>query len=185
MNLKYISFMLENCDMIIIDGKYVGDFLVDDLHTTFTRTGCNCIEKIEVAKTFAIEIHRDANIVRYQHGQTQNEGCRQMTFERFCCNDITQIEFEFSDSVREYQETDGADSYCYFVDWSDDDCINQFQKSYISKDGNLYIVIEKDKLIEDYFDIDEINDSECMDFHFDMCDVGNEYSRPDKYDTED
>ena len=30
---KEITFVFENCDSIVIDGKYIGEFLVDDLHT--------------------------------------------------------------------------------------------------------------------------------------------------------
>jgi hypothetical protein len=37
----------------------------------------------------------------------------------------------------------------------------------------MYIVIAEDAEIGDYFDLEEINDQEAMDLHFDMCDVGD------------
>ena len=35
------------------------------------------------------------------------------------------------------------------------------------------------------FDKEEIIDSDYMDFHFDMCDVGDDYGDPDRYDDEE
>lgn len=61
MKLKYIEFVFENCDSIKIEGKYIGDFLVDNLETSIKRIACNSIDKIDVANTIAIEIHKDAN----------------------------------------------------------------------------------------------------------------------------
>ena len=61
MKLTYIEFVFENCDSIKIEGKYIGDFLVDDLKTSMQRIACNSIEKIDTANTVAIEIHKDAN----------------------------------------------------------------------------------------------------------------------------
>lgn len=37
----------------------------------------------------------------------------------------------------------------------------------------MYIVIDKNSKIEDYFDKEEIDDEETMKFHFGMCDVGD------------
>ena len=63
--------------------------------------------------------------------------------------------------------------YFYSVNWSDEnEEVNASQKNYISRDGHLYIVIAADKRIDDYFDLEKINDSEWVDYHFEMCDVG-------------
>ena len=62
---------------------------------------------------------------------------------------------------------------------------NEAQTSYISSDGNMYLVIAKDKKIEDFFDMEEINDSKHMDFHFSMCDIGDKYGNPDRYNNEE
>ena len=34
MKLKNVEFVLENCDRIIVDGKYMGDFIVEDIETS-------------------------------------------------------------------------------------------------------------------------------------------------------
>lgn len=187
MKLKYLTLVLENCDSIEIEGKYVGDFLVDDLKTSIKRIACNSIDKIEVANTIAIEIHKDANKERYQFAQTQNEDCKQMTFERLDkCADITSIYFVLEKDYVEPGQVPCEECYNYYVDWTgESEYVNEAQKTYISKGGHLYIVIADGKKIEDFFDLQEIEDEEHMDFHFDMCDVGDEYSNPDRYENEE
>lgn len=169
--LKNITFTFENCDRITIDGKYVGDFLVDDLKTYFVRVASNCISKNKVANTFAIEIHKDANKERHQFNQIQLEVYKQMTFDRFKCRDITSIEFELEERYVEEDEIPCVEHYDYWVDWvGESEYENNAQTNYINKEGNLYIVIAKDKGIEDFFDMDEINDEEWTNFKFSMYD---------------
>lgn len=172
MRLKSITLGFENCDWITIDGKYVGQFLVDDLHTEFRRTACNSIEKVETANTFAIEIHKDANKERYQFGQIQYEELKQTTFDRLiACNDITSIQFELEENYGELGEFARSENYYYWVNWvGDSDYINEAQTNYISKCGNFYIVIAEGKGTKDFFNMEEINDSEAMEFHFSMYD---------------
>ncbi len=183
MKLKNVTLIFENCDYITIDGKYVGNLLVDDLHICFRRIACNAIEKVETANTFALEIHRDANKDRYQFGQSDVPHFKQKTFDRIEeYDDITSIEFELEDAYVEEGEIPRVEHYEYYVDWvGESEYENEAQTSYISSDGNMYLVIAKDKGIGDFFDMEEINDSEAMDFHFSMCDVGDEYSNPDRY----
>lgn len=183
MKLKNITLIFENCDYITIDGKYIGSLLVDDLHTCFRRIACNAIEKVETTNTFAIEIHRDANKDRYQFGQSDIPYFKQKTFDRIEeYDDITSIAFELVEAYVEDGEIPRVEHYEYYVDWvGESEYENEAQTSYISSDGNMYLVIAKDKEIEDLFDMEEINDSKSMDFHFSMCDVGDEYSNPDRY----
>ena len=51
----------------------------------------------------------------------------------------------------------------------------------MSKEDNLYIVIAEGADIEDFFDLEKIEDEDYMDFHFSMCDIGDEYSNPNRY----
>lgn len=46
-------------------------------------------------------------------------------------------------------------------------------------------MIADKKNIEDFFCLEDIEDEEYMDFHFDMLDVGDKYSNPDRYKTEE
>lgn len=167
MKLKNITFTFENCDMITIDGKYIGDFLVDEIKTSIQRVACNAIMKMDIAKVIAIEIYKDANKERCTHGF---EDWKQMTFDRFLeYDDITSIEFTLDDS------RGNCTNYDYYVDWvGDSDMENEAQHGYVSKDNNLYIVISDGKNIEDYFDFEMIDDSEYMDFKFGMYDVSDD-----------
>lgn len=172
MKLKEITFILENCDSITIDGKYIGDFVVQDIHTVIQRIACNAINKIEIANEVAIEIHKDANKERYEFGL---EKCKRMTFDRLTdYPDITNIEFELIDDYSDGEETPHVEKYDYCVCWvGRNDAINEAQKDYISKDGNLYIVIADSKGIDDFFNKNDIDDSEYMDFSFSMYGVGD------------
>ena len=172
MKLKEITFVLENCDLITIDGKYIGDFIVEDIHTAIRRIACNSIVKMEIANVVAIEIHKDANKERYEFGVAERP---QMTFDRLSAySDITEIEFVLFDDCTNDGVASHVERYNYYVPWDSlDDQINKDQKNYISKDGNLYIVIAESKGIEDYFDKDVIDDSECMNFTFSMYGVGD------------
>lgn len=187
MRLKYIEFTFENCDSIKIAGKYVGYFLVDNLKTYFKRLASNWIDRVDVAEILVIEIHKDANKERYKFDQDQIKDFKQMTFDRFTSyNDITGIKFELEDDGDvENGVLPSCNCYDYSINWTgDSEYANDSQKSYISKDGNLYIVIDENGKIEDYFDLETINDSECMDFHFDMCSVGDKYGNSDRYNDD-
>lgn len=168
--LKYITFILENCERITIDGKYVASFLVDDIKTSISRMALNYIGRMDTVNTFAIEIHRDANDTINPFGDP-NLG-QYLKFDRLArYDDITSIEFELYDN-----DNDWSESHHYYVNWvGDDDYENDAQKSYLSKDNNLYIVIADGKNVEDFFDTEEINDSEYMDSYFLLLEVGNKY----------
>lgn len=186
MKLKYIEFIFENCDSIIIDGKYIGDFLVDDLNTSIHRTACNSIDKMDVARIIAVEIHKDANRERYQFGHL-SPSFKQIMFDRFTnWADITEVQFELEEDYIQDGELAKQEYYQFYVDWiGDRDEINDSQKTYISKSGNLYVVIADGKKIEDFYDLDDIEDDEYIDFHFSMCGVGDAYGNTDRYETED
>lgn len=177
MKLKRIKFIFENCDYVEIDGKYIGNFLVDKLNTSFQRIACNAIAKIDAVDEFLIEIHKDASKGRTAFGDK--------VFDRFKeWHDITSINFTLAEDacdkyghvLKTYNET-----YDYVITWTgNNEAENDAQKSYISKDGNLYIVVSAEKDIFDYFDKDTIDDIKYMDFYFDMYDVGDEYSKRDR-----
>lgn len=172
--LKEITFTFENCDYITIDGKYIGDIFVEDIRTSIKRVACNCIEKYETTYGFAVEIHQDANQDRYEFDQTHIEEFKQKIFKRFVCCDITNVEIILEEDYVEKGKMPKTEKYSYYVHWTgDSDNYNESQIHYISKCGHLYLVIANGKSIEDFFDIDDINDGDYMDFKFDMYDVGD------------
>ena len=167
MKLKEITFHFENCDWVTIDGKYVGAFWADNIVKRVQRTACNSIDVMEIIETFAIEIFSDANVKRCQFGVTEIE---QNTFERFIrYDDITSIEFILID---EYSEHKTEKQFAYYVKWNGDDFINNAQKSYLSKLGNLYIVISDNESVFDLFDREYINDENYVQTIRNLYDIG-------------
>ena len=174
MKLKNITFVLENCDCITIDGKYIGDFLVEDIRTSIQRIACNAIMKMDIVHTFAIEIHKDANKERCPFGFEED---KELTFDRLAYDDVTQIEFELVDDYVEEGQEPIIEHYHYFIHWvGDSDYTNEAQKSYISNVGNLYMVIADGKTIENFFYKEQIDDDDHMEFVYSMYDIGDKYS---------
>lgn len=169
--LKEITFVFENCDSLTIPGNYIGSFCVTDIKKYIARRASNFIGEYDVAESFMIEIHKNADRFHKQFGEIQNYGYTK--FKRLTdWNDITNIEFEIEECL------DGINvsnkKYSYDVDWHEDDEFNnRYQKSYISELGHLYIVIVANKDIFDVFDKEEIEDKEWMESRFDMMDVPN------------
>lgn len=161
--------------------------MVDDLKTSIKRIASNSIEKMDSANIVAIEIHKDANKERYAFGQNHIEDFKEMTFDRFKkYGDITSIQFELEEDYVKERGEPRREYYDYYITWfGDSEYENEAQKIYLSKSGNLYIVIADKKNIEDFFCLEDIEDEEYMDFHFDMLDVGDRYSNPDRYKTEE
>ena len=170
MKLEYIRFVFENCDSITIKGKHIGSFLVDDLHTYFARVACNSFEKIECADTFVVEIHRNANKER---NCFKEFGCKfsdkEMIFHRMIeQRDLVGIEFRLVDGLSFPSEIKNK----YMLYWEGEDASNKAQKTYISQEGHLYIIVSKEKDIGDFFDLNNINNSEYMKKCFELCNVG-------------
>ena len=155
-NIKSIELILENCEVIEIESKYIGMFRMDDIRTSIYRIACNAISKSQTAHSVAIEIFSEANVKYSPFGNCEE----QLKFYRLAeWKDITSIELHYEDGSTE----------TYYVDYDDgeNDALgaeNLNQKNYISTLGNLYIVIEKDKTVFDYFDKEEVEDVESINF---------------------
>lgn len=165
MKLKEIGFYFENCEYISIDGKYVGYFLVDDIRTSIERIACNSIIDMKIPRTFAVEIHKDANIIHNPFGDKRYDKTK---FERLMeYDDITQIDFTLVKSENDFDETVPSTkeiSHHLNVSWKgNNDYSNEAQTSYLSKNGHLYIVISQDISFEEIIDKEYV-DHEDYDF---------------------
>ena len=166
MKLKEITFVFENCDSVTIDGYHVGHFVADNIVTSVRRLACNYIGKMDTVTTFAIEIHRYANITHYPFGCKE---FRRTVFDRLEeYNDIVSVMFTIVD------ENGKEDKYDCYVDWTgDSEYTNDAQKTYISNAGNMYIVIDKALKIEDMFHLEQINDIDCSNSDFELYHIGD------------
>lgn len=186
MRLSYITFTFENCDQITIDGKYVGDFLVDDIKTSIERVASNSINRIDTANVFSIEIHKGANKDRHPFNQTDLEGYKEKTFNKLIdYDDITGIDFELVDDYVKDDQKPRVEHYSYYVNWvGNSEYENEAQSTYVSQLGHLYLTIAKDKGLVDFYNVCRINDEQVMDFHFRMLNISDESSDPDEKNGE-
>ena len=169
-NIAKVDIVLENCEYITLDAKYFGELFVDGIYEQIKRIACNSISNMKSAKEVAIEIFKEANEVDYcPFGQDE----KVKIFDRLTqYNDITSLTFyyekknEDDDKKKKKNKETEYDKEDIYINWyGDSDNENESQISYISSQGNLYIVIAKDKNVEDFFDAVSIEDVEDMDFH--------------------
>ena len=158
MRLKEIELQFENCEYVTINGKYVGEFLVDDIKKSFSRLGCNSIDEIDECAKFMIEFSDDANKIANAVGSSDWYSHYDNVFGRIeQYADITGFRCVLVDY-------DGVEhEYSYIPIWEDADHNgeeNLYQKSYISKNGFMYIVIGKDINIKDLPMYEYIDDTE-------------------------
>ena len=159
-DIKSVEFILENCEMITIDGKYIGNFYLGDVSYSINRIACNSIEELYWTNNFYISINRKADKkenIKYTLGEINKN---RNIFNRLTSYpDITSITVNFSNGK----------SKSFYVDWNEDDeQNNSYQKTYVNDFGDLFMVINKNKNIEDIWDLNEINDKESIDFQWDM-----------------
>lgn len=153
-DVKKIEIIFENCEYIEFTPKDFGIFLLDDITTSISRIACNSISELKHAKTVALEIFDTKLDSTYNPFGIQDKA--QTVKKRFAlCDDITSIHITFVDDSK--QE--------YYVEWGEDEYTNEYQKTELGKNGNLYIVIGKDKNISDFFDDYAMNDKEMAESH--------------------
>ena len=158
MHLEEVVLGYENCDSLVIDGRHVKGIYMDGVKESYVGFGDGKINLRRCVETFVLFISRKANkkVAGYELGVSSYED----EFSRLHVgNDITGVSIKLC--------SDGSDETAkkwYGVTYigtpeSYGHC-NGAQKSYIGKDGDLCLVISKDKNIEDFFDIYDDSDEE-------------------------
>lgn len=160
--IKKIEIILENCEVITVDGKYIGDFNCNNIEYSINRMGCNYIGETYTCKDFSMSIHKDCGLNNKEEWSFGIFDRKSNPLKRINdYKDITSIRIHFTD--------DKKDAKQIYVKWGgDNDYINEYQESYINKFGDLFIVVSKDLKLEEVFDLEEIEDEEFMDFTWDI-----------------
>ena len=154
-NIEKVEFVFENCESFEIDAKYFGQFHVENIYSAINRIACNSIAKMQIANTIAFEIFSEGNIPYSPFGGQE----QQNKFDRISAfSDITSIVLIYEDGSTEqyYVNYDDGGNYGLGVE-------NKNQKSYISTANNLYLIIQKDTDIFQFFNKEEIDDKEYID----------------------
>lgn len=155
--IKKIELVCENCEVITLEGKHIGDLDIDNIKSSIERIACNSIREINSCDSFSISIHRDADNINRDEtwifGNT--DGDRSPLNRLLKYNDITSVCVYFTDKTKLPKDI--------YVPWNDeDDYSNTYQKAYINNFGDLFIVIDKNKLLEDIFKAEEMNNEKYM-----------------------
>lgn len=173
--ISKIEIGLENCEVITINGKYIGGFNVSNIHTDISRLGCNYIGKMQCCDSFMIEIFRDANVINKPFGYEDENGT--YIFQRIeQYNDIVNVKIYYDEKDNNYKDIETGELDNVYVPYEEENegwlgSPNKYQSTYINKFGDLYIVIDKDKKVEDVLNMDEINDEEDLEFKFGMYNI--------------
>lgn len=159
LELKYVDLILENCEVVKVDRKFIGDFHLGEINTSISRNASNSISKKVSCEEFIIQINRDMNKEEHnqytfsQIDQKTNPIKRLMKFQ-----DITAVEITYKDDSSEI----------IYIKWHlEDENNNRFQKSKLNNFGDLYIVISENQEFEDVYG-DEFNNEEKVNFAWDM-----------------
>ena len=145
MKLKYLAFEFDNFDKHTIEGQYIDSLYINDIEKRFVSYAPGTLCKQEFVGSLAVEINSKANTVHHNPNADNRE---YLPFKWLSYGHIAYISFELEDDDRKYR---------FPVTWSDTPSVNEFQKNYISKHGNMYIVIDEHRGIEDYFNMERIN----------------------------
>lgn len=142
MEVKYIELILENCEVIKIDAKYIFDIEVNNIKKHISRRTINSISSELNCESFSICISRylpKENITRWTIGDTDEE---RDTLDRLSShNDITGVVIHYENETSEY----------IFVPWGEKECVNSYQNSKTDAEGDLFITIDKEKPLEEHF----------------------------------
>lgn len=140
--IKQVDIVLENCEVIAIPRNEIGEFSLSGVEKVYGRIASNSISDYLFAKSFYIEIHKDANTLDNADVNFRRDG--EKPFERLTNrHDITHVDLIFEDGTNEY--------IC--LDWSgESEYINESQSTYRSKEnGSLFIVVDRDRTVDDVF----------------------------------
>lgn len=179
--IKSLIITLENCEVIEIDGLYIGAFDVSGINKQISRIAVNAIIAHDNCDRFFVEIHPDANKEYTPFGLDETPGKKNRVFDRLrAWDDITQIEFDLCTDEVYYgtEEPNGSNCchYHYFVGWNEDPCndaVNRNQHTYISKPGWLYILVDGEHDLYDAISREDIDSDDYAKATEVLCDLGD------------
>ena len=143
--VKEVKIVFKTRKDITVPATYFGDFKLDNISRR-VRYDLWITER-QQAGTVAMKILKEVDEIFdaiHMIGIDEHGIVSHIT----AANDITALVLHYRDGT---QETFYVD---YHMDFDD---TNPYQKTYVDESGNVYIVIARDKAIEDFFDIQNIN----------------------------
>ncbi len=158
--LESIEFTFENCESFEISVKYIGRLMIDTFERTIERVACNAVLELITARNVQMEIFSEADEPYATFGVKEKTKFQRLTD----WNDITHLALKFSDGSEDYIGV----LYDEGEDAGKLGACNIRQTQMISKLGNLYLVIDDEKKVDDVFPADYINDEHEINFSKEM-----------------
>ena len=154
--IEKIELLLENCEIITVEGKHIGDLQIENIVYSINRMACNYIAERFLCQSFSMSIHRDSALntkMEFTLGEVDEE--RNPIQRIHDHKDIVSVHIHFSDGIEKhiYVKWDGESEY-----------ENKYQDTHINNFGDLFIVVDKDKKVKDIFNLDEIEDADRMSY---------------------
>jgi hypothetical protein len=150
--IKNIDLGFENCEVMSIDCKSIGHLHIDEIKDSIRRIAVNSVSKMRCCEHFSLSINRNDNISYLPFDQEEWEMNK---FERITqSRDIVSVGVHYEDGTSED----------FYVPWEGElDYSNECQNTYENEFGDLFLVINKNKKVEDVLNNSEINDKNRMD----------------------
>lgn len=158
-----VEFLLENCEVITIEGKFICNLLSTNIQTQIRGIGCRSIKKYNTCDDFLIEIHRSGDRLNTPFGIESFIDDSSIFDRIFQYKDITNVKIYYEDTVV-------CDEF-YVRYEEDENTSNIYQKCYKNSFGDLYILISKDKLFEDYYEIETLENCSYLDVQSRLMDI--------------
>ena len=171
--IDHFELIFENCESFEVSVNSVGVFHIDDIGTKIDRIAVNSISEMTIAGEIAIEFFKKADEEYNPFGFEDKSYSKLKRIRTY--NDISSIKIFF---------TDGTDSYIYPVYNEKSDNSNDYQKTLVSNLGNVYVVISKDKNIEDFFDLREINSKSIKENEEEIFEIGVKQEKEQEYSSD-
>ena len=159
--IKTMDFGFENCESVLIPGQYIGSFRISTIpgqHIGSYPIGTILLGKYPLDGEYYIkEMFLEILSELSKSGITSNFDEEALSrIHRF--DDITSLSIEYEDgSTNSYRVSwddadycDGSEDSCEDVEEWYDQYSNKYQTSYLSEEGNLYLLIGKDLKLENF-----------------------------------
>lgn len=131
---KSIELILENCDTIVIPESQIKMLRLEKCIKSYESKVCGSIVESDKSKKLVLQISKEGNKEYYPFKQKE---FKEYIFDRIKRGlDITSLEIEYKSKERKK----------IYVLWKDDySQVNKYQKCYDLKNGDLLIIIGKNK----------------------------------------
>lgn len=140
--VKNIDLVLENCEVLKFDSKYIGRFYMTNITRTISRKASNFISESYSAENVFLQLFSEGNdSIAFEQSWSSNE----FPFDRLQqYPDIVAIDVFYEDGSNDY----------ILVNWlGNSDEINRNQTTKLNEyTGDLFLVISGKETVESYFE---------------------------------